>query len=58
MEEEKNKGGRPRIRVKERKKAQKMAEAGLTYREISRALLNREDPKTIWRWLKGPYANK
>lgn len=48
------KKGRPILRVKERIKAHKLRKEGFTIREISRAILKREDPKTIWSWLHSP----
>ncbi len=43
--------GRP-PRYKDIKKAQEMRKRGLSFREISKLLLKRNDPTTIFRWMK------
>lgn len=43
--------GRP-PRIKDIKKAQELRKKGLSFAQISYAVLKREDKKTIYRWCK------
>jgi hypothetical protein len=40
----------PTPRLEDIKRAQEMLGKGLTYSQVSWAILKREDTKTIWRW--------
>ncbi len=44
--------------VKRIRQAKLLRIAGLSIRAISRAILNRNDPKTIYRWLKYELVDK
>jgi hypothetical protein len=49
--------GRP-PRIKDIKKTISLRKKGLSIREISRAVLKREDPRTIHRWLTSGVGKK
>jgi hypothetical protein len=40
-----------KAKPKDIRRARELHNNGLSYREISKVLLNRVDSKTIWRWL-------